>query len=337
MTLTAQTENTVVPEALKEIFLPLSGEIKKLEVHLFELLNSQVPFVREVAHYVLRNGGKRMRPLLTVVSAKMSGFVGEASYNMGSCIEFIHTASLLHDDVIDHAKIRRGRPSANAKWGNHVSVLVGDFFYCRASQLLTAQGDLQILKTVTDCITALTEGEVLEIVTNADLNTSEEDYLNIIKNKTALLFSAACEVGGILGGVAPEFQKGLKDYGYYLGMAFQLADDVLDYISSEDVFGKVSGTDLKEGKLTLPLIKALKKASDAEAQTIKNALIAERADKEILVAVSDIIKKHDGYNQTYELAKDYIRNAKEALAPFRNSIEKEILLSVADYAIARDR
>jgi len=256
---------------------------------------------------------------------------------MGSCIEFIHTASLLHDDVIDNAKIRRGRPSANAKWGNHVSVLVGDFFYCRASQLLTEQGDLKILKTVTDCITALTEGEVLEIITNSDHKTTQDDYLSIIKNKTALLFSAASQVGGILGGVSQEFEDALKDYGYNLGMAFQLADDVLDYTSSEDVFGKAKGIDLQEGKLTLPLILSFKQATDEETQIIKNALLGDRLEKETFKAVHEIIKKYNGFERTYELAQDYINRAKESLSPFRTSIEKDILLALADFVTTRDR
>ena len=210
MVLSAKKTSPV--HSFHDILIPLGGEIKKIEDVLHELLSSQVPFVRSVAEYIIENGGKRIRPILTVVSAKMSGYTDLPAYNMGACVEFIHTASLLHDDVIDNAKIRRGRASANAKWGNHVSVLVGDFFYCRASQILTDNGDLKILKIITDCITALTEGEVLEIVTNSDLKTTRDDYLQIIKNKTALLFSASCQVGGVLGGVDPDYELVDDDY-----------------------------------------------------------------------------------------------------------------------------
>jgi len=337
MPLTEQKTEDMVPDSLKDIFIPVQKELTELEGVLFNLLGSQIPFVRNVAEYILKNGGKRLRPILTVLSAKMSGYSGVPAYKMGACIEFIHTASLLHDDVIDNAKIRRGRPSANAKWGNHVSVLVGDFFYCRASQLLTEQGDIKILKTVTDCITSLTEGEVLEIITNSDLKTTQEDYISIIKNKTALLFSAACQVGGMLGSVSQELEEALKDYGFYLGMAFQLADDVLDYTSSEDVFGKLKGIDLQEGKLTLPLILALKFANEDESQIMRNALLGERLEQEVFQKVQDIIKKYKGFEQTYDLAQDYINRAKESLSPFRVSIEKDILLSIADYVTARDR
>lgn len=337
MVLAAQESQSHVSESIQDILIPVQKEVAELNDVLFSLLGSQVPFVRSVAEYILKNGGKRLRPTLTVICAKLSGYTGVQAYKMGACIEFIHTASLLHDDVIDNAKIRRSRPSANAKWGNHVSVLVGDFFYCRASQLLTEQGDLRILKTVTDCITALTEGEVLEIITNSEHKTSQDDYLAIIKNKTALLFSAACQVGGMLGGVSQEFEEALKDYGFNLGMAFQLADDVLDYTSSEDVFGKAKGIDLQEGKLTLPLIIALKLASEEESQLIKNALLGERVEKEIFQQVQEIIKKYKGFQKTYQLAQDYINQAKDSLSPFRTSIEKDILLSLADYVTIRDQ
>lgn len=337
MVLAAADKRSLRFESIQDILIPVQKEVAELNEVMFGLLGSQVPFVRSVAEYILKNGGKRLRPILTVLSGKLSGYTGIKAYKMGACIEFIHTASLLHDDVIDNARVRRGRPSANAKWGNHVSVLVGDFFYCRASQLLTEQGDLKILKAVTDCITALTEGEVLEIVTNSDLKTSQDDYLSIIKNKTALLFSTACRIGGILGGVSPRLEMALKDYGFNLGMAFQLADDVLDYTSSEDIFGKAMGIDLQEGKLTLPLIIALGSATPEEAQAIKNALLAERLEPAVFQEVRAVIKKYEGFQKTYRLAQDYIDRAKDSLSPFRHSLEKDILLSIADYVMVRDR
>ena len=323
--------------SLSDILIPIQKDIDELENVMIELLSSTVPFVQSVAEHTLKNGGKRLRPILTLVCAKLAGFHGKAAHKMGSCIEFVHTASLLHDDVVDNAKVRRGKPSANAKWGNHVSVLVGDFFYCRASQLLTEQGNLKILKVVTDAITGLTEGEVLEITKNLDLSTSETDYLAIIKNKTAILFAAACQIGGILGNISSEFELALRDYGLNLGMAFQLSDDALDYTASEEIFGKTSGIDLQEGKLTLPLITAIKRATPDEQTLIKNALIADKIDKAILQNVNDIITKYDGFNETYKTAKQYINLAKEHIAPFRPSIEKDILLYIADYIVARDR
>jgi octaprenyl-diphosphate synthase len=323
--------------SLQKILIPVQQEIGDLEGTMMSLLGSQVPFVQSVAEYILKIGGKRLRPILTVISSRLSGYNGADAYKMGACLEFIHTASLLHDDVIDNAQIRRGKPSANAKWGNHVSVLVGDFFYCRASQLLTEQADLRILKVVTDCITATTEGEVLEITKSSDLATTRDDYLAIVKNKTALLIAAACQVGGILGKVSEELESALKKYGYHLGMAFQLADDILDYTSSEDVFGKANGIDLQEGKLTLPLIITLGRATNDEAQIIRNALLSERLEKQTFLKVQDVIKKYGGFDETRVLAREFINTAKASLAPFRASIEKDVLLSIADYVIERDR
>lgn len=317
------------------LFIPIQKEISDLERVMRDLLKSQVPFVQSVAEYIIDNGGKRVRPILTILCAKLCGYHGKDAYRMGSCIEFVHTASLMHDDVIDNARLRRGKPSSNARWGNHVSVLVGDFFYCRASQLLTEQGSLKILKVVTDAITALTEGEVLEITKNLDLTTSQNDYLTIIKNKTAVLFAAACQIGGILGNVSEDNQRALSEYGLHLGMAFQLADDALDYTSEQDIFGKENGIDLKEGKLTLPLIHALKKTSDEETQLIRNALMAERLDLNILENINKIIRKHNGFAETYRLAEDYIHRAKEAIQPFRHSLEKDMLMHIADFVVAR--
>jgi len=322
--------------SLGKILIPVQNDVAELERVMLELLDSQVPFVRSVAEYVIQNGGKRLRPLLTLICAKLTGFQGPEAFKMGSCIEFVHTASLLHDDVIDNAQIRRGRASANHKWGNHVSVLVGDFFYCRASQLLTEQKNHKILKTVTDAITALTEGEVLEITTNADYLTSKEDYLKIIENKTAVLFAAACQVGGILGNVSEDFENALRRYGFHLGVAFQLADDVLDYTSSEDVFGKQNGIDLQEGKLTLPLITALAKSTPEENKIIRQTLMSKHVEPAQVKEVSDIIRKYEGFAVTLALAKTHLEEAKKNIEPFRSGIEKDILLAIADYVLERD-
>ncbi|MBU0507090.1 polyprenyl synthetase family protein [bacterium] len=324
-------------ENLKEALVPIKKEIDELEIMLFELIGSEVSFVRTVADYILKNGGKRLRPILTVICAKMAGCVDKSVYKMAACIEYIHTASLLHDDVIDNAMLRRGQPSTNAKWGNHISVLVGDFFYSRASQLMIDQKNLKILDVVAKSTTATTEGEIFEIMKSSDVTTTQEDYLKIIKNKTAHLFATACQIGGIMSGVSDYFEKSFQEYGLNLGMAFQLADDVLDYTSSEDVFGKTKGVDLREGKLTLPLIRSMGRANEEEVQILKNAIIAESLDQETFTQVKDLIIRYDGFKDTQELARDYIVRAKESLSPFRASLEKDILLSLADYVVHRER
>lgn len=323
---------------LDEIVLPIREEVGRLEQVMLSHLESRVSLVQDVAHYVIANGGKRLRPILTLLSARLSGCQDTAAaIRIGVAMEFIHTASLLHDDVLDNAAVRRGRATTNAKWGNSVSVLVGDFFYCRASQILCRQGDLKILKVTTDAITTTAEGEVDEIVHSNDLKITEADYLRIIGRKTAILMSAATQCGAILGRLPEEFEAALRDYGYNLGIAFQLADDYLDYVSSEESLGKQNGTDLKEGKLTLPLIRTLARCSAEEADQIRDILIADKVDRERFKRALAIINRHDGLGDTLELARNYVGQAKENLKIFKSSLEKEALAAVADFVVARNR
>ncbi len=320
---------------LKEICLPVQKEITSLERVMADHLRSEVPFVQSVADYVVQNGGKRLRPILTILGARLSGYQGDASVALGAAIEFMHTATLLHDDVIDNAGLRRGRLSTNAKWGNHVSVLVGDFFYCRAMDILVKHKDFKVLKVITDAITSTTEGEIFEITKSNDLTTTEDDYIKIIIGKTAILIGAACQTGAILGNVSEEFEFALKKFGMNIGIAFQLMDDVLDYVSSEKEFGKTNGIDLKEGKLTLPLLVALKKCSDEEGQIIKKTLMVDELDPELFKKVLEIVQRYDGLRHTQLLAKKYVQEAQAALSPFKPSLEKDALMAIADYVIVR--
>ncbi|EKD41184.1 MAG: hypothetical protein ACD_73C00812G0007 [uncultured bacterium] len=320
---------------LKEICLPISRELEELEKTLASHLISKFPFIDGVVNYVIHNGGKRLRPLLTILSSKMGGYQGAHSISIGAAIEFMHTASLLHDDVVDNANLRRGRPTINIKWGNQVCVLVGDFFYCRAMDILVKQGDMKILRVVTDAITTTTEGEIFEIIKSNDPATTEDDYLKIISYKTAALIGSACQAGAILGSISEDFELALKDYGQYLGMAFQLMDDVLDYTSTEEEFGKANGTDLREGKLTLPLIVALKKSTENEATFIKNALMGDVLEKTAFNQVFELISKYDGINETTKLAQSYVQKAKDKLTKFKPSIERDALLNIADYVVLR--
>ncbi|MBI2981474.1 MAG: polyprenyl synthetase family protein, partial [Deltaproteobacteria bacterium] len=273
----------------------------------------------------VHNGGKRLRPILCLLSSRISGARDKKIVECAVAMEFFHTATLMHDDVIDNAELRRGKISANSRWGNQIAVLVGDFFYCRASDLLVGLGNLRVINLITRVMQTTTEGEIFEIVKSNDLNCTEGDYLKIVEGKTAALMSASCEVGGILGNVSEEFMSALRGYGRQIGVAFQLADDLLDYVSDPTRFGKTRGTDLKEGKLTLPLLVALKKASEPEKRLIKDALIAERLEEGRLKEIVSIIEKHGGLQATRDLACNHIQKAKEALAPFKPSIEKEAL------------
>lgn len=321
---------------LDRFSIPVAKELQSVEKILDGYLTSDVSLVTEVVRYIIQNGGKRLRPLLTLLSAKLSGYQGDAAIKMAAAMEMIHTASLLHDDVVDDAQLRRGKSSTKAKWGNSISVLVGDFFWCKMSQIIVDHGCLRILKVVTDTITVTTEAEILEITKHSDFSINEDIYLRIIRGKTAVLLSACCQIGALLGGVSESFEEGLKRYGHDVGIAFQLADDILDYESEEEKFGKHKGGDLREGKLTFPLLVALKMANREESQTIKDALLAGRIENEKFKEVLDIIHRYDGLNASRDLARKYVERAKENLNPFKPSLEKEALLSLADYVIERD-
>ena len=235
-------------------------DLNKLELSIDRLITTKIGFIKEIVNYIIKSGGKRVRPILVILSAKLCGYRGEKHIPFAAIIEFIHTATLLHDDVVDNAKTRRGVSTVNTVWGNEPSVLVGDFLYSKSFELMSNEGNPEILKIISQATTALSEGEILEIIKTADIDTTEKDYFEIIGNKTAVLFSAACEIGAILGKVTTKQRNALKNFGYKLGIAFQLRDDILDYTSYDDVLGKRVGTDLKEGKITLPFIHALKSA-----------------------------------------------------------------------------
>jgi octaprenyl-diphosphate synthase len=321
---------------LEQICLPVKDDLAKLQEVMRERTRSNVSLVTEVADYIIANGGKRLRPVICLLAAKLIGYRGEQVTRCAAGLEFIHTASLLHDDVIDHASLRRGKASTNAKWGNHISVLVGDFFYCRSSDVFTKTGQIEIVQLITDAITRTTEGEVLETILSNDLDIKEEDYYQIISDKTAVLFEAACRVAGLLGRVSNEFQAALSAYGHHIGMAFQLMDDYLDYVSEEDHFGKTRGKDLREGKLTLPLIFALQKAAEPERRIIKEALFAERLDEGRLREVVSMLEKYGSLDYTLKQAEEYAEKAKAALSIFKPSMAKESLLGLADYVFQRD-
>lgn len=320
---------------IREICLPIADDLASLEGVIKDSLKSQVPFVAHVVDYVIQKAGKRLRPILTILSARLAGSKNADAISIGAALEFMHTASLLHDDVLDDATIRRGRAAINKKWGNHVSVLVGDFFYCRAMDILVRQGNLKILRSVTDAITRTTEGQILEITKTNDLSISQDDYLEIITGKTAVLIGSACHVGAILGNVSEDFEEALRKFGFYLGVAFQLMDDVLDYTSSTQEFGKEGGTDLKEGKLTLPLLLTINQCTESELQEIKNSLMADDVETQILERITQIIEQYDGIRDTTKLARSYIQKAKDCLSPFKPSIEKETLSAIADYVLIR--
>lgn len=315
----------------------VGDDLKNVEAQFKKDLESDVYLIRKVGEYVLASGGKRIRPMLLLLSAKLCGYAGDRHVPLASVIEFIHTATLLHDDVVDSATLRRGNASANEVWGNEASVLVGDFLFSKSFSLMVQAGDLRVLKVLSDATTIIAEGEVLQLLCTSDLDMTLERYIEVVKSKTAVLLSAACEAGAILGNASPEQELALRDFGMDLGIAFQLMDDTLDYTASEEQFGKEIGHDLEEGKITLPLIHTLRNCTDEERDVITAVVEKEVLEPGDFEAVFTLVHRYGGIQYTTEVAGEYISRCKEHLNAFPDSTEKSALIDIADYVISRNR
>ena len=320
---------------LEEILQWIGDDLKKVDLEFCKNLTSNVPIIAAIGEYLLRSGGKRFRAKLLLLSAKLCGYQGNQHISMASLIEFIHTATLLHDDVVDRAVLRRGMKSANSEWGNEACVLVGDFLFTKCFSLMVEVGNWKILQTISRATTTMAEGELEELIKTNDFSLTEENYLLIIAKKTAALISAATQIGAILGLVTEEKEKALTEFGMDVGIAFQLIDDRLDYTSREEDFGKKIGIDLQDGKITLPLIHTLGQCDQNEKEFICKAVESQPLTKETFFQVLSIIEKYQGAQYTLEKAKGYIEKAKDRLRLFPESKEKEILYGMADYVLER--
>ena len=313
----------------------LKDDLPRVEAQFKVDLTSHVALIRKVGEYVLASGGKRVRPILLLLAARLAGYRGDAHIGLASVVEFIHTATLLHDDVVDSAVLRRGNASANSVWGNEASVLVGDFLFAKSFSIMVRGGNLGVLQALSDATTQMAEGEVLQLISTCDLEMDEERYLQVIENKTAILISAACRVGGILGAVGSGQEEALAAFGMDLGIAFQLMDDALDYVADQEEFGKAKGHDLAEGKMTLPLIYALRNCSPAERQDVAEVVETEELDDAALSRIIDLIDRYQGIEYTRKRAADMVARAKSHLEIFPGSPEREALFGVADYVLSR--
>jgi octaprenyl-diphosphate synthase len=319
-----------------EAALALVGtDLKNVEKQFKKDLQSDVPLIRKVGEYVLSSGGKRIRPALLLLTAKLCGYQGDRHVPLASVIEFIHTATLLHDDVVDNANLRRGIASANTLWGNEASVLVGDFLFSKSFSLMVADGDLNVLRVLSAATTIIAEGEVLQLISTSDMDVTEERYIEVVRCKTAILLSAACQAGAILGKAASDYEEALRDFGMALGIAFQLMDDTLDYVASEKQFGKTIGHDLEEGKITLPLIHTLKQCTPAERERIADIVEKDILDKSDFQTVFELVHTYGGIGYALDRAGEYIVKAKSYLSLFDESPSKDALLSLSDYVVTR--
>ena len=313
----------------------LGDDLAGVEDYFKDNMASDAGLINQVGAHILGSGGKRIRPLLLMLCARMTGYKGHRHIHLAGAVEFIHTATLLHDDVVDGAALRRGNPSANSVWGNQTAVLAGDFLFARAFIMMAENGNLRILEELSRASCIMAEGEMLQLIDTGNLDIDENAYLNIVGKKTAALFAATCRCGGILGGVDRQTEEALAGFGTDIGLAFQLVDDALDYVAEEAVFGKVPGQDLAEGKVTLPLIHALQHCSGEESQLMAGIVANKGLAPIDLEFALSLIRRTGGIEHSWRKAEELVLQAKERLEIFPESAGKEALLELADYVVTR--
>ncbi len=313
----------------------VAGDLRRVNELIVRRMDSSVSLIPELAGHIVAAGGKRLRPMLTLVSAKLCGYGGDRHFALATCVEFIHTATLLHDDVVDESELRRGLKTANAVWGNKASVLVGDFLFARAFQLMVEDGSLAVLSILSNASAVISEGEVQQMVTANDTTTSEQAYLDVIQAKTAALFAAACRIGAVVADRPDVEEEALDSYGLNLGIAFQLVDDMLDYSAAQKTLGKSVGDDFREGKITLPVVLAFRRGSEDERRFWRRTMEDLEQEPGDLVRAIELMAKRGALADTVARARHYGAIARDALGIFSDSPEKRALLEVIDFAIDR--
>ncbi|MDO9361094.1 MAG: polyprenyl synthetase family protein [Polaromonas sp.] len=325
--MTANSSSTAAALAL------IAGDMQAMDAVITRRLSSDVPLVGQVSRYIIAAGGKRLRPALLLLMCGALGYRGEQRFNLAAVVEFIHTATLLHDDVVDESTLRRGRATANAAFGNPASVLVGDFLYSRAFQMMVDAGDMRIMQTLAEATNIIAEGEVLQLMNMHDASLSEEGYLRVIRSKTAKLFEASARLAALLAGTDAATETACADYGQALGTAFQVIDDVLDYDGDAAEMGKNLGDDLREGKATLPLIVAMQRGTAVETDTIRHAI--ETGGTEKLAEIVAIVRKTGALQATRDAAAAEAQRAIRALAAMGPNAYSEALLQLASQLLQR--
>jgi octaprenyl-diphosphate synthase len=327
---------------IKDIWKYYKKDLLLAEKKIKETLDTIAPAISIIGEYTFKGGGKRIRPFLAILSSKLFGYSGEKASILACCVESIHTASLLHDDVVDGAQVRRGQPPAHSLWGNQVVVLVGDYLYSNALRLINSLKNHKIMDAFSTATAKMSEGELLQLhkkeqSKKGNLKISEEDYMRIITGKTAVLMSAACRSGAVIANATQKEEDALSSFGLNLGMAFQIADDILDYMAEEETLGKSLGKDLEEGKITLPLIYLFRDASHHEAEKVKSIIKNENFSKSDLTYILYLLDKYNSITQSYEKANIFLQKAKRQLDIFEDSTEKSALLAISDYALRREK
>ena len=315
----------------------VENKLMLVEEKIKSKLDSNVELVKKMTDYHLNTGGKRLRALLTLGSSKLCGYTkGTRDINLAACVELIHAATLMHDDVIDNGSIRRGKKTPNKIWGNHSSVLAGDYLLSRCFEMMVEDGNIEVLKLLSSTSSIIAQGEILQLQHRGEVDMLEETYLKIISSKTAELFAATTKVGAILSEMKTKEKEALEFYGRNLGLTFQIADDTLDYNSELKLFGKNIGQDFYEGKITLPIILLFQKANKDEKETLKKTFAKEERNQNDLNYTLSLIKKYEIINSCYQKAKHYINLSSNSLSVFKNSEEKNILENLTSFSLSRN-
>jgi octaprenyl-diphosphate synthase len=318
------------------VALAVGRELRAVEDAIAAEIDSPVGLIHEMGEFIAGAGGKRLRPILLLMAARLAGYEGPRAVRMGCVVELLHTATLIHDDVVDRAPLRRGRPSANARWGDDASVLVGDHLYSKSFALMVEDGDARVLETLARATVSMTEAEVFQLERKRSGTMCEADYLRIITQKTASFMSACCRIGALLGRCEPDQVEGLTRYGLDIGIAFQISDDSLDFVADQERLGKAVGADLKEGKRTLPLITTLGRAAPPDRERIQTLLRSQILAPYQIEEIRRFVVKHEGIEYALERAHEYARSAKRALGVFPGSEDKDTLGLIADFVVDRD-
>ena len=323
---------------LAQLFEPIRADLDRVDLEFGRHIQSQVDLIPKIGQYIQTSGGKRVRPAVLLMASRLSGYQGDRAILYAAVVEFIHTATLVHEDIIDDAELRRGRLAVHSRWGNDITVLLGDYLYIKSMALALTHDALEVIRLLCDVTLRMIEGELYQLTKNGDADISEEEHFDIIRRKTAYLFGGCAQIGGMLGKVTSEREEALREYGFNLGIAFQLVDDLLDFTGDTEAVGKPIGSDLREGKVTLPLIHLLRQSGNGVATRIVRDIIASRSvTTEQWDELLRCLKDHASIDYAYRRAVEFADRAKKPLYGFPPTSERDALLALPDYVLSRDR
>ena len=323
--------------ALSQIFEPIRADLERVDREFARHVESQVALIPTIGKYIQTSGGKRIRPAVLLMAARLSGYKGDRAVLYAAVIEFIHTATLVHDDIIDDSELRRGRLAVHSRWGNDVTVLLGDYLYIKSMAMALTHDTLDIVRLLCDVTLRMIEGELYQLTKNGDADITEEEHFEIIRRKTAYLFGGSAQIGGMLGSVTPEQQEALREYAFNLGIVFQVVDDLLDFTGDAAALGKPIGADLREGKMTLPLIHLLRQGHAAGERIVRDIIATRTVAEQQWNDLLQMLNEHRSIDYAFRRAEEFAERARKPLSAFPPSSERDALLALPDYVVSRDR